>query len=558
MPRILIVDDLPDNLYYLEALLKGNGFEVVTALNGAEALTAARENPPDMVISDILMPVLDGYALCREWRSDERLKALPFIFYTATFTGKQDEELALGLGADHFLIKPLAPEVLMAAIREVLGSSSLRDKAPLPAESPDETGLLKEYSVALFRKLEKKMADLELANRELEQRIVEQKRLEEQLRQAQKMEAVGRFSAGIAHDFNNILTVIIGYGGIMRMNGTMDSGQCDKLDHILEAADRAKNLASSLLTFSRKQPVKLRQLDLNGAVAGVETFLRRVIGDDVTLTLSSVSQPLFVLADKGHIEQVLMNLAVNARDAMPEGGTLSVETAVVAIDDEYIRMHGYGTAGRYALLTITDTGIGMDAATCRNIFEPFFTTKESGRGTGLGLSIVYGIVQQHNGHIHVYSEPGQGTAFRILLPLVTEIAETGVAPAVHVPLPGGNETILVVDNEEPIRQYLELFLTTMGYTVYQACDGEEAVKLFRHKGEEIDLVLMDVIMPHKTGKEAAIEIRNIRESARILFISGYPYDLISERHLLLEDAEMVMKPLAPSELALKVRELLDK
>jgi CheY-like chemotaxis protein len=258
------------------------------------------------------------------------------------------------------------------------------------------------------------------------------------------------------------------------------------------------------------------------------------------------------------VEQVLMNLAVNARDAMPEGGTLSVETSVVTIDDEYIRMHGYGTAGRYALLTVTDTGVGMEAVTCQQIFEPFFSTKESGRGTGLGLSIVYGIVQQHNGHIHVYSEPGQGTAFHILLPLTEETAEADVAASLRAIPSGGHETILIVDNEEPIRQYLELFLTTMGYTVYQACDGKEAVSLFRQKGGEIDLVLMDVIMPNKTGKEAAIEIRNIRDNARILFISGYPYDVISERHLLLEDAEMVMKPLAPSELALKVREVLDR
>jgi signal transduction histidine kinase len=558
MQRILIVDDIPDNLYFLEVLLKGNGFEVASALNGAEALTSARKNPPDLVISDILMPVMDGYALCREWRGDELLKAIPFIFYTATFTEKQDEELALSLGADRFLVKPQEPEALMVSIREVLAGSFVRVKTSPPDAPSDETGLLKEYNEALFRKLEKKMADLEQTNRELEQRIAEQKRLEEQLRQAQKMEAVGRFSAGIAHDFNNILTVIFGYGGLLRMKGALDDGQRDKLDRILEAADRAKNLASSLLTFSRKQPLKLQQLDLNNAVSGVETFLQRVIGDDITLSLTPVSQKLPVMADKGHMEQVLMNLAVNARDAMPDGGTLSVETAVVTIDDEYIRMHGYGTAGRYALLTVSDTGEGMDALICQQIFEPFFTTKESGRGTGLGLSIVYGIVKQHNGHIHVYSEPGQGTTFRILIPLAEESAEADFVPALQVTSPGGNETILVVDNEEPIREYLDLFLTTMGYTVYQACDGEEAVNLYREKAGEIDLVLMDVIMPNKNGKEAAIEIREIKDNARILFVSGYSYDIISGRHLLLENAELVVKPLTPTDLALKVREILDR
>lgn len=558
MQLILIVDDMPDNLYFLEVLLKGNGFEVASALNGVEALVLARETPPDLIISDILMPVMDGYALCREWRSDEQLKEIPFIFYTATFTEKKDEELALSLGADRFIIKPQEPQVFMVSVREVLAAISVRDTKSSSYTSSDETGLLKEYNEALFRKLEKKMADLERANRELELRIEEQMRLEEQLRQAQKMEAIGRFSAGIAHDFNNILTVIIGYGGIMRMKAAIDDGQRDKLDHILAAADRAKNLTSSLLTFSRKQPLKLQQLDLNAVVSGVETFLRRVIGDDITLLLSPLSKKLIIKADRGHIEQVLMNLAVNARDAMPEGGTVSVETAVIAIDNDYIRMHGYGTPGRYAFLTVSDTGVGMDAATCQQIFEPFFTTKESGRGTGLGLSIVFGIIQQHNGYIHVYSEPGQGTTFRILLPLTVEYAEADSAPALQTAPPGGSETILVVDNEAAVREYLELFLTTMGYTVYQAANGEEAVNLFRQSPGEIDLVLMDVIMPNKNGREAALEIRAINGSARILFISGYPYDIISERHLLPEDAELLMKPLAPSELALKIREMFDR
>lgn len=547
MQRILIVDDIPENLYFLEVLLKGNGFEVASALNGKEALLLARKAAPDLIVSDILMPEMDGYTLCREWRSDERLKSIPFIFYTATFTEKKDEELALSLGADRFLIKPMEPESLMAVISEVLAGSTVSSSMSLP----DDAGMLKEYSEALFRKLEKKMADLE-------QSVVEQKKLEEQLRQAQKMEAIGRFSAGIAHDFNNILTVIIGYGGMMRMKSTLADGERDKLDHILDAADRAKNLTSSLLAFSRKQPVKLQLLDLNNAVSGVETFLRRVVGDDIILNITPASETIPIMADRGHIEQVLMNLAVNSHDAMPQGGTLSVETRILSIDDAFIRMHGYGTAGRYAFLSVSDTGVGMDAATCQQIFEPFFTTKESGRGTGLGLAIVYGIVQQHNGHIHVYSEPGQGTTFRILLPLTAENFESVAVTQSYVAPTGGSETILVVDNEEPIREYLQLFLTTLGYTVYQASDGMEAVKLYRQKGNEIGLVLMDVIMPHKNGIEAAVEIRGMEEGARIMYISGYPYDIINERHLLPGNAELVMKPVSPSELAMKVREILDR
>jgi len=557
MQKVLIVDDIQENLYFLEVLLKGHGFEPVCALNGAEALTSARSAPPALIISDILMPVMDGYALCREWHGDERLKSIPFIFYTATFTERQDEELALSLGADRFLIKPLEPDVLIRCVHEVL--AAIPEKRVLSDDGTlgSEMGLLREYNEALFRKLEKKMADLELANRELRQRMEEQKRLEEQLRQAQKMEAVGRFSAGIAHDFNNILTVIFGYSYVMQGRLAGDPELRGMLDSILEAADRAKSLAASLLTFSRKHPLRLARLDLNLAISGVDTFLRRVIGDDVELAIDPACEKLPVLADKGHIEQVLVNLAVNARDAMPQGGKLAISTCRLTVDEKFVLEQGYGVPGRYALLSVADSGVGMDQDTCQRIFEPFFTTKESGRGTGLGLSIVYGIVQQHHGIIHVASRPGHGSTFHILLPLVECCADDVTLPEQPKVPAGGNETILVVDNDEAIRTYLEIFLSTLGYRVLQACDGLEAVRRFRERDGRIDLVLMDVIMPHKTGREAAIEMKVLREQVKIIFISGYVPDGSGERHLLPEGAEFIMKPLAPCDLALKVRQMLD-
>ncbi|MCM0080546.1 response regulator [Geomonas sp. Red32] len=551
MQRVLIVDDVEENLYLLEVLLKGNGFEVTSAVNGAQALEFARQAPPDLVVSDILMPVMDGYALCREWRADERLKAIPFIFYTATFTGKKDEELALGMGADRFLIKPMEPALLMACIRETMaGHPNGRE-----AVGRNEAGLDKQYNEALFRKLEKKMADLEQANRELHQRMEEQQRLEGQLRQAQKMEAVGRFSAGIAHDFNNILTVILGYGGILRMSKDIGEGVREKLEVILAAGERARSLADSLLTFSRKTTPKLQNQDFNRTLKGVEVFLRRVIGEDVTLSISTTSQPLMILADKGHIEQVLMNLAANARDAMPDGGTLSIETSEIEIDEAYTRLHGVGAPGRYALLSVTDTGVGMDAATCQQIFEPFFTTKESCSGTGLGLSIVYGIVKQHNGHIRVLSEPGRGTVFHVLFPLVETVPLAASPESSQALPPGGSETILVVDNEAAIREYLDLFLSGMGYKVYLAVDGIDVVRKFREKKDEIDLVVMDMVMPKKSGRDAAVAIRNIKTDAKILFITGYAQDACSD--LAMAEAAMITKPSTPTELALKVREVLD-
>jgi len=557
MQRILIVDDIAENLYYLEVLLKGNGFEVQSSINGAQALQLAREIPPDLILSDILMPVMDGYALCREWRSDERLKQIPFIFYTATFTEKKDEELALSLGADRFVIKPQEPDALMDIIRSVLAVSRPED-AGLCADPPGNEGeLLKDYNEALFRKLEKKMADLERTNMELELNIAEQKRLEEQLRQVQKMEAIGRFSAGIAHDFNNLLTVIIGFGTVMQMKMSGDDPQRDKIDNILAAADRAANLTRCLLTFSRKQEMHLRAINLNDCIRHVDIFLRRIIGEDIKLSISLKQENLQIFADCGHIEQVLMNLATNARDAMPDGGILTIATDLIEIDQEFIQMHGYGTTGRHAIITVADNGIGMDEATRQQIFEPFFTTKESGRGTGLGLSIIYGIVNQHKGHISVYSELRQGTTFRILLPLLEEKVSANASKACHEPLPGGNETILVVDDEAAIRQYLELFLTSLGYSVLFARDGQEAIDIFSNHEHDVSLVLMDIIMPNKNGREAAREINNIDPDTRIVYTSGYPADLISDRNLLEAGAELLMKPLMPTELALRLRAALN-
>ena len=557
MKSVLIVDDIPENLYFLEALLKGNGIEPRSANNGAEALESARNDPPDLILSDILMPVMDGFTLCREWRSDDRLRRIPFIFYTATYTGKKDEELALSLGADRYVIKPQEPDVILNIIREVLADSDCVRELPSPTLPGDEGELLKDYGEALFRKLEKKTADLEQANRELEQKMVEKERLEEQLRQAQKMEAIGRFSAGIAHDFNNILTAIIGYGTIMKMKMENDDPQQGNIDQILTAADRAANLTRSLLTFSRKQEMKLEPLDLNSIIRNLETFLHRIIGEDIELKISLHEEDIPIFADGGHMEQVLMNLAANARDAMPEGGILSIGTDIIEINEEFIEMHGYGSPGQYTLLTFSDNGAGMDETTRQRIFEPFFTTKETGQGTGLGLSIIYGIISQHNGHISVYSEPGMGTTFRILLPLLAGEVVTSEAGVSHQPLKGGDETILVVDDEESIRQYLELFLTSLGYRVLLAQGGREAIDVFRDIKGEVDLVLMDIIMPDIDGCKAALEIRSIKSNIKIVFTSGYPYDTIYERRALGKDMLLLMKPLTPTDLAQTLRDAFD-
>jgi len=555
MPNVLIVDDNDQNLYFLEVLLKGHGFEAMCAKNGAEALESALAAPPNLIISDILMPVMDGYALCREWMAREQLRKIPFIFYTATFTEPKDEELALDLGASKFIIKPQEPETLMRIITDALEGRHA-NTSPAPAEPlPDEQHILREYNEALFRKLEKKMMDLEKTNRELENTLSEQKRLEGQLRQAQKMEVIGRFAGGIAHDFNNILTAIVGYGHLMRMKMEGDNPLLAYVDQVLLATERAANLTRSLLTFSRKQEMQPRPVSLNGIIRNLEAFLKRVIGDDIQLHTMLGDDNIQIFADSGTIEQVLLNLATNARDAMPGGGILTIELASTVLDEQFVHAHGYGSPGQYALLTVTDNGEGMDEETRQNIFEPFFTTKETGKGTGLGLSIVYGIIKQHNGFISVYSEPGHGTTFRILIPR-TESDHAIESPADRVVSPGGGETILVAEDDAAIRCFIEELLTSLGYRTILAADGQDAVDKFSQNKERIKLVLIDTFMPKKNGLEASEEIKAIQPAVKILFTSGHTSDLIQDKGLIEKGAKLITKPLRPYELSCKLHEML--
>jgi signal transduction histidine kinase/response regulator of citrate/malate metabolism len=556
MPNVLIVDDNEQNLYFLDVLLKGHGFEATSAQNGAEALKSALKAPPDLIISDILMPVMDGYALCREWMAHEQLRNIPFIFYTATFTEQKDEELALNLGACKFVIKPQEPEPLMQIINDVLGGHHA-NTSPVPEKPlPAEHHILQEYNEALFRKLEKKMMDLERTNRELEDTLCEQKRLEGQLRQAQKMEVIGRFAGGIAHDFNNILTAIIGYSHLMRMKLEDDSPLLAYMDQVLLATERATNLTHSLLAFSRKEEMELRPVNLNDIIKNMEKFLKPIIGDDIRLDTLLNDGNIQIYADSGKIEQVLLNLATNARDAMPGGGILTIESGITVLDEQFVQMHGYGSPGQYALLSVSDNGVGMDEETRQNIYEPFFTTKETGKGTGLGLSIVYGIIKQHNGFISAYSEPGHGTTFRIMIPrIVANPADD--EPVDHAVPPGGGETILVAENDMAIRRFMEEFLTSIGYRIILAEDGQDAVDKFRQDQEHIDLVLIDTIMPKKCGFEASEEIKAIRPGIKILFTSGHTADLTHDRGLIQKEAELITKPLRPYELSCKLREMLN-
>ncbi len=380
--------------------------------------------------------------------------------------------------------------------------------------------------------------------------------LEDQLRQAQKMEAVGQLAGGVAHDFNNLLQAILGFGDLALGDVDVDSPARKDIEEIMKAGHRAATLVRQLLAFSRRQVLDMKDVDLNDVIADLMKMLRRVIGEHITLGAIAGHDLGTVRADPGQIEQILMNLCVNARDAMPEGGTITIETENVRIDEEFRETHPWAEPGRYALLSVTDTGCGMDEETLGNVFEPFFTTKDVGEGTGLGLSTVYGLVKQHEGLVHVYSEVGKGTTFKIYLPLI-ERAAAAVGDKIEGPAPGGTETILLAEDDETLLKLTKAILEHAGYTVLAAIDGEEAQRLFEDHADAIDLALLDVMMPKLGGKAVYERIREARPGVRVLFSSGYSMNAIHTNFVLDEGLALIQKPCQRDNLLRKVREALD-
>ncbi len=384
--------------------------------------------------------------------------------------------------------------------------------------------------------------------------ITEQKKLEAELHQAQKMEAVGALAGGVAHDFNNILSAIVGFGSILRRKLNADDPLRQYLDPILLSAERATTLTKTLLAFSRKEAPKLQEIDINVVLAGFEKIVTRLIGEDIELNLYLCPGPLYVKADQSQIEQVLMNFATNARDAMPKGGRLTLSTERIG----FAGAHAEVLPGDYALISVSDTGIGIDKAAQEHIFEPFFTTKEAGKGTGLGLAIVYGIVKNHGGSVHVYSEPGMGTMFKVLLPLLDIESVSERHTQDYYALPNGTETILLAEDDESARQVAKMLLEEQGYTVFEAVDGEDAVAKFREHKDSVELVLSDVVMPKKNGWEAYEEMKKTQPALKAVFMSGYSAEIITQKGFLDEEAMLLSKPLIPTELFRSIRTALEK
>jgi len=521
--RLLVVDDSEDDAILLVRELRRNGFapDYERVCNAPAMKAALARQSWQFVISDYHMPNFDPFEALRILKQTGR--DIPFILVSRVVDDR-NAVAAMKAGAADFIMKQDLVRLVPAIERE------LRDAANRAGRRSAEDAL---------------------------------RLSEEQLQQAQKLEAIGRLAGGVAHDFNNLLTVITGYSDRALRQLAADHPVRVPVEEIQKSAERATALTRQLLAFSRKQTLQPVVLDLNAVVANVEEMLRRLIGENIELHSTLSPKPCAVKADPGQIEQVIMNLAVNARDAMPMGGKLILETDVLTLESARNSGPHQFLPGDYVRLTVTDTGTGMTDEVKAHLFEPFFTTKEVGKGTGLGLATSYGIIKQSGGHILVYSEPGHGTCFKIYLPAAETIAlpapaQPAGASTTATSAPPCTETILLVEDEAALRELALCVLSECGYNVLAASNGKEGLEIAKNRnGHPIDLVLTDVIMPQMGGKEMIDQMRPLLPKAKVLFVSGYTDDALAHHGVLEPGISFLEKPFSPTRLIFKVREVLD-
>jgi len=681
--KILIVDDKLENVEYLRALFASQGYQVITARHGAEALIKARQEPPDLVISDLLMPVMDGYTLLRHWKADKVLKKAPFIVYTATYTEEQDEKLALNLGADAFILKPVEPDVFLQMVSKV----QLRDTPPL-SDAPvpptvDDPALLRTYSETLIRKLEEKTLQLEETNRALQRDITERQRIESDLREseerfratfeqaavgiahvdfeghflrvndklceitgytreellqrsfldlsmpedheigmdarnkvlrgeensytlekrylrkdgsacwvsvittllrddegepkyfitvisditerknlqdqlfrAQRLESIGTLAGGIAHDLNNILAPITMGVELLRMNPKSDHAP-SLIENIERSARRGAGLVKQVLLFARGFEGSKETIRPKSLIRELETFIANTFPKNIHFSAEIPLEIWPVQGDATQLHQVLLNLCVNARDAMPTGGELTIKLSNLEIDEHYAAMEQTLRPGRYIAIDIEDTGVGMEREVLDRIYEPFFTTKPTGKGTGLGLSTVLGIVRGHQGAIEVSSQPGRGTHFRVLIPALADMADVrSDEPREPAPARGQGQTVLVVDDDTTVQAITQQTLEAFGYKVIVADDGAQAMAQFAMHSSEISLVLTDMVMPVMDGATLIPALRRLKPDIRIIVTTGFSADLGKDRLQALKVEHFLAKPYSATTLLNMVQDAL--
>jgi two-component system cell cycle sensor histidine kinase/response regulator CckA len=648
--RILIVDDERHNRQLLEVMLTAEGFSVLIATSGEEALAAVAKQAPDLILLDVMMPGMNGYEVASRIKGDPATNHIPIVVVSA-LDDRKARMLALSAGAEDFLTKPIDRIELCLRVRNLLRlkaygdyhdrySQALEDEvgsrtadlieserlyrstfdaAPvgivhvgldgrwlrvnqrlcdLLGYSRDElqSGIAQEFvrsedlasDIQSYRDLVDGRLNLHVVDERRYRRrdggsvwarinvsvhrdaegkaqhfisviedITERRVLEAQIRQASKMEGIGRLASGVAHDFNNLLSIILSYCELLGADLKENDPIVADLQEIRGAGLRAADLTRQLLAFSRQQVLQPRVVDLTERVSGMERMLRRLLGEDVQLTTTSARGLAKILVDPGQVEQVIMNLAVNARDAMPRGGNLAIATAEVFLDETYASEHVGVKAGRHVMLAVSDTGTGMDKSTQARIFEPFFTTKAAGKGTGLGLATVFGIVRQSGGTIGVTSVVGEGTTFTVYFPVADRVSIRPSSPPPGLRTFRGSETVLLVEDEERVRVLACTILRKYGYNVLEAQGGGDAFLLCEQHTATIHLLLTDVVMPRMSGRQLAERLLVIRPSMRVLYMSGYTDDAVL-RHGVLEDTiAFIQKPITPEMLARKVRETLD-
>jgi two-component system, cell cycle sensor histidine kinase and response regulator CckA len=529
--RVLMVEDSATDAKLVVHALRGMGRALeVERVETAEAMREALDRKTwDVVTSDWSMPKFSAPAALGILK--ERQLDLPFIIVSGTI-GEETAVEAMRAGAQDYVLKDKLGRLAPAVERE------LRE--------------CKERAARRQAEMERRSA--EVGRQRAEEAL---RQSEAQLRQAQKMEAVGRLAGGVAHDFNNVLSVILGHAELLLGDLETTDPIRDDIEEMHKAAQRAAGLTRQLLLFSRQQVVSPRVIELHESLTNMEKMLQRILGEDVDLMVLPPQSRGRVRVDPSHMEQVILNLVVNARDAMPTGGKLTVETSNVVLDDDYALNHVPAKEGAYVMMAVTDTGIGMDSVTQARIFEPFFTTKEAGKGTGLGLSTVFGIVQQSGGNVCVDSEIGKGTTFKIYLPRVD--AELDVPRVVTAPTTlSGTETVLLVEDEAQVRTIVFNVLRRQGYRVLVAENAGEALLISEKHLERIDLLLTDVVMPQMSGPELAKRLASARPEMKVLCMSGYTDDSIIRHGVLNSGVAFLQKPITPVVLATKVREVLDE
>jgi two-component system cell cycle sensor histidine kinase/response regulator CckA len=508
---LLIIEDSEDDAAMVVRALKRAGYDVdFKRVDSADDLRAGlAERQWDLLISDFSMPRFSGVDALRLVRSS--VSDVPFIFISGTM-GEDTAVAALKNGAQDYLVKTNLKRLIPAVQRALREAEEHRQR----------------------------------------------KRLEQHVQQLQKFEAIGRLAGGVAHDFNNLLGVVLGQSELL-LARSKDEGITRGLEMIHESAKRGASLTRQLLAFGRRQVLEPKVLDLNVVLADVQKLLQRVIGEDIELDFQADAKIGSVQADPGQLEQVIVNLATNARDAMPAGGKLTIATANVDLDEAYADLRVVVRPGHYVQLIVSDTGCGMDKETQSHIFEPFFTTKEQGKGTGLGLATVYGIVKQSGGHIWVYSEQGHGTTFKVYLPRVEAAAESPRYAERRKELPRGSETILLVEDDASLREVTYEFLQSSGYTVIAAESPEQALRLAESHNGRIDFLLTDIIMPKMNGRELATRLVKMQPAMKVLYVSGYADGIVRDgSHGPLEEGlAFLQKPFTRRGLTHKIREILD-